>query len=157
MSSKERPGPLASYTVLPGGRIKLTHGFCVVETDLGPVAIHRDLPDGEGHGRDAVRVEITHWPLGPRFELRSSTCLQAVKLHDGEDCLPATELAPGVRDPASMSHAELADLVSDIQKLLYFDHGQNAWSADKDPPGGGFVSDVDDIMHEIGLSPREAP
>ena len=35
MSSKERPGPLASYTVLPGGRIKLTHGFCVVETDLG--------------------------------------------------------------------------------------------------------------------------
>jgi len=153
MSTKNKSPSLASYTILPGGRFKLNHGFCIVETDIGPVTIHRDLPDSEGNGRDVVRIEIAHWPLGPRFEIRNSGCLRAIVLNDGETKLPATERAPGVKDPDCMSREELVAFAREVQRLAFGDCHEGEWSSSNEL-GADFVGYVRDTLVDHGLAPR---
>jgi len=61
-----------------------------------------------------------------------------------------------VRDPKGVPKAELAEIVSRLQVLMYGvddDEGYLIWDEDKEVNGGDLVEMVGRILHEFDLAP----
>lgn len=65
-----------------------------------------------------------------------------------------------VRDPKSLSKADLADVVSRLQVLMYGeDDGEGflVWNEDKEVTGSDLVEMTAQILHEFDLAPTHKP
>jgi hypothetical protein len=64
-----------------------------------------------------------------------------------------------MKSPYDMDAAQLADLVAAIQQKLYLEQGHDRgfiWNPGKDLDCRGFVEELDELMGDNGLHPKEA-